>query len=66
MTAEFTEEEKAILKGHLSGIAKKHHCSVMYVEYILKGQRQIKTPLSKDIAKDLKQLAKFLTPKSNS
>jgi len=64
MTAIFTENEKALLKGHLNSIARKHGCSGMYVELILKGKREINTPLAKKIHGSLKQLAKFLTPES--
>jgi len=65
MIADFTDNEKTLLKGHLSGIAKKHNCSVMYVELIVKGKRNIDTPLAKKIYQSLKDLAEFLTPETD-
>jgi hypothetical protein len=64
MKAEFTEIEKIILKGQSAALARKHRCSNMYVLYILKGEREINTELAKKIYKELKHLAKFLTPQT--
>ena len=63
MKAEFTENQKTLLKGHLHAIARKHNCSGMYVQMILVGDRNINTDLAKDVCKSLHELAEFLEPK---
>lgn len=65
MEAAFTVAEKTVLKGHKAAIAKKHGCSITYVVMIIEGDREINTPLAKKIYKDLKNLAKILTPESD-
>ncbi|MEH6407190.1 MAG: hypothetical protein V7767_07920 [Leeuwenhoekiella sp.] len=63
MVAEFTQNEKNLLKGHGQSIARKHKCSQKYVRYIILGQREINTELAKKVYTDCKTLAEFLTPK---
>jgi len=65
MIAEFSVQEKNLLKGIKASIARKYSCSTTYVMQIANGSREIKSPLSKKIYKDLKHQAKFLTPESN-
>ncbi|MAG87260.1 hypothetical protein [Zunongwangia profunda] len=62
MKAEFTENHKTLLKGHLFSIARKHNCSRMYVKMILDGDREINTDLAKSVYDSLKNLAEFLKP----
>ena len=65
MKAKFSDKEKILLRGQGAVIARKHGCSNMYILHIIKGDREIKSPLSKEILKDLKKLIQFLTPKNN-
>lgn len=64
MKAEFTTEEKNILQGQSSKLAKKHNCSQVYVNLIIRGQREIKSKLSKSIYEDMKSLIELLSPDS--
>lgn len=64
MKAEFTTEEKNILQGQSGKLAKKHGCSQVYVNLIIRGQREIKSKLSKSIYEDMKSLIELLSPDS--
>ena len=64
MKAEFNEEEKEILQGQASKLAKKHGCSRIYVNLIIKGDREIKSELSKKIYSDMQALIDLLSPDS--
>lgn len=65
MVAEFTENEKTLLKGQGESIARKHGCSQKYVRYIILGEREINTPLAQQVYKSCKDLAEFLTPQQD-
>lgn len=64
MIAEFSDQEKTLLRGQKASIARKHSCSTTYVMQIVNGKREINTTLAKTIYKDLKHQAEFLTPKT--
>lgn len=65
MRADFTPSKKVLLQGQASKLAKKHKCSAVYVNLIIKGEREIKTQLSKSIYKDLQNLVDLLSPNEN-
>ncbi len=62
MVAELTDIEKDALRGQASAIANKHGCSKVYVHMIIRQEREVNTKLAQNILKDLKILARFLTP----
>ena len=62
MIAEFTEDEKTLLRGKASGVANKYDCSKAYVNQITRGEKEINSPLSKNIYSDLKTLVELLKP----
>jgi hypothetical protein len=64
MIAEFSDQEKNLLKGLKASIARKYSCSTTYVMQIVNGSREINSPLSMKIYKDLKHQAEFLTPET--
>ncbi|MEO2080645.1 MAG: hypothetical protein ABGW88_13875 [Leeuwenhoekiella sp.] len=64
MVAEFTEIQKTTLKGKAPSLAVKHKCSQRYIRLIIKGEREINTPLAEAIFKDLQILLDFFTPKT--
>lgn len=64
MVAEFTEIQKTTLKGKAPSLAVKHKCSQRYIRLIIKGEREINTPLAEAIYKDLETLIEFFTPKT--
>lgn len=66
MKAEFTEDEKTLLRGKASGVANKYNCSKVYVNQITKGEREINSPLSKSIYSDLKTLVELLKPETTN
>jgi len=59
----FSDEQKKMLNGSLSKIARKHGCSHTYVWQIMNGNREINTSLSQGVVDDLISLLQFLTPK---
>lgn len=62
MTSDFSQEEKDILKGHLSAIARKYGCSHTTVQDILNGKYKLNTPLRKKIYIGMKKTVEFFTP----
>jgi len=66
MFAKFDESQKEVLKGHATGIGKKHGCSPAYVRLIVRNKREVNTPLAKKIVHDLNALAAFFTPQNNN
>lgn len=67
MKASFDDKEKIILRGQAGKLATKHLCSQKYVKFIIDGQRDVKSKLSKRILADLLALIEVLSsPDSNS
>lgn len=64
MKAEFNKGEKEILQGQSGKLAKKHNCSQVYVNLIIRGQREIKSQLSKSLYADMQSLIELLSPDS--
>ncbi|PIB28884.1 hypothetical protein BFP77_08180 [Maribacter sp. 4U21] len=64
MKAEFTEIEKATLKGKVRAIARKHGVSHTYVNQIANGEAEIKSDLSSKIYDSLRDTIELFTPKS--
>lgn len=62
MVADFTVNEKKLLEGKGAGLARKHDCSQKYVRYIIEGERNIDTDLSKKIYEDCKAIIELFTP----
>ena len=59
MKADFTTDEKTLLKGTLSAIARKHGCSHTTVQEIAAGNYEINTQLRRNIYKALKDTVVF-------
>lgn len=66
MVPEFTQEEKELLKGKSSLIARKYGCSHTYINLMLNGEIQLKTKKSKKIYKGIKETIDFFQPVAKS
>ncbi len=64
MKASFDDNEKIILRGQAGKLATKHLCSQKYVKFIIDGERDVKSKLSKRILNDLLALIEVLSPKN--
>lgn len=62
MKADFTDKEKNVLQGQSGKLASKHNCSQTYVNMIIRGDREIKSELGKNIYNDLLALIDLLSP----
>ena len=56
----FTPNERKILSGHFSKVARKYGVSQPYVSYLVSGQRPIKSEKAKMIIDDLRKVLEFL------
>lgn len=66
MIAHFTDYQKTLLRGKSSAIANKYGCSKKYVQFIINGERIVKSELSKKINKDLIALIELFTPETTT
>lgn len=62
MRASFTASEKKLLQGQANKLAFKHNCTKTYVNYIISGEREVNSELSKRLHQDMKSLIELLTP----
>lgn len=64
MIPEFTQEEKDLLKGKVSAIARKYGCSHTYINLMLNGEIELKTQKAKKIYNGVKETIDFFQPVS--
>lgn len=58
----FTDEDKTLLKGKVSAIARKYGCSHTYINLMLDGEITIKSLKSKNIYNGIKETIDFFQP----